>query len=145
MPLSPSSKITFHFLVKSFNLTERSRLKKFIAALIKKEGLSLEHLSIIFCSDDYLLKINRDYLEHDFYTDIITFDLSESGKLVGEIYISIERVKENAVTYQHSFKKELHRVLFHGALHLCGYKDKSRTDIKKMRFAEDKALSRYFM
>lgn len=102
-------------------------------------------LSYIFCSDSYLLVINQQYLEHDDYTDIITFDLSSSPKeIVGEVYISIDRVKENAHELSVSFNTELHRVIFHGALHLCGYKDKSIKDASVMRFKEDKYLKLYF-
>ena len=91
-----------------------------------------------------ILEINRQFLKHDFYTDIITFDLSEGSSTMAEIYISIDRVKENASKMGVSFKSELHRVLFHGVLHLCGYKDKSARDIKIMREKEDFYLFQYF-
>ena len=90
------------------------------------------------------MEINRQFLKHDYYTDIITFDLSDTNAIHAEVYISIERVKENATTLKASFKSELHRVIFHGALHLCGYKDKSDTEKKKMRQKEDVYLSCYF-
>ncbi len=87
----------------------------------------MAELQYIFCSDAYLLDINREYLQHDFFTDIITFDLSEKGQPINaEIYISVERVRDNAANYNSSFRKEIHRVIFHGVLHLCGYKDKSQ-------------------
>lgn len=113
--------------------------------LFKKEGKALAGLNIIFCTDEGLLQINRQFLQHDYYTDIITFPLS-SGKepIEAEIYISIDRVKDNAKTERVSFQTELHRVIFHGCLHLTGYNDKSSQQIKKMREAENKYLRLYF-
>lgn len=135
--------IRFH-LLQPFNLTRRTELKAFINKLFKKEGLRLASLDYIFCSDDYLLKINQDFLKHDYYTDIITFDLTEQDQSIsGEIYISIDRVKDNAIQQGTSFKEELHRVVFHGALHLCGYKDKSKKDKLAMTKKEDYYLSRF--
>ncbi len=127
-------------------LNNRKALKGFIPMIFKKEGKPFKSLSYIFCTDEYLLKVNNDFLKHDFYTDIITFDLSESkvSPIIGEIYISVDRVKENALTHNVSFEQELHRVIFHGALHLCGYKDKSKTDSLLMRDKEDDCLSMYF-
>jgi len=111
---------------------------------IKKEGIKIDTLNYVFCTDKYLLKINKEYLSHDYYTDIISFDLSEvPGQLIGEVYISVDRVKENAKSLNISFKVELHRVIFHGALHFCGYKDKKPSDAKKMRQMEDLWLSAY--
>lgn len=135
--------IQFNFL-ESADLRDRTKLKKFLASLFKKEGKLLEELQYIFCSDDYLLKINRQYLEHDYYTDIITFDLSENGQPIhAEIYISIDRVRENAREFGSSVKNEMHRVIFHGALHLCGYKDKTPAQGKQMREMEEKYLKLY--
>jgi probable rRNA maturation factor len=127
-------------------LPNRQKLKGFIAQIFAKEGKrKLEGMNYIFCTDDYLLQVNRDFLQHDYYTDIITFDLSDTPKAVyGEIYISVDRVKENAAINGASFTEELHRVIFHGALHLCGYKDKKPAEIKAMRGAEDKYLTLYF-
>jgi len=88
--------------------------------------------------------LNKSFLAHDYYTDIITFDLSESNLLTAEIYISVDRVRDNAVSFEKTFKEELHRVIFHGVLHLCGYKDKRPSDQKKMRAMENRALSHYF-
>jgi probable rRNA maturation factor len=136
--------VQFHFLTP-VTLGGRTALKSFITALFRREGGQLASLSYIFCSDEYLLGINQQFLQHDDYTDIITFDLSEPGAATsGEIYISIDRVRENAAGLGLSFKEELHRVIFHGALHLCGYKDKSPKAQKQMRAAEDKYLSLYF-
>lgn len=127
-------------------LPNRQKLKGFIAAIFTKEGKrGLDSLNYIFCTDEYLLQVNRDFLQHDYYTDIITFDLSDTPKTVsGEIYISIDRVKDNAITQDVSYTEELHRVIFHGALHLCGYKDKKPAEVKAMRNAEDRYLGLYF-
>ena len=134
--------VRFHFLY-SFSLTNRKQLKQFIAGIFKKEGFQLEALDYIFCSDEYLLKINQDFLQHDDYTDIITFDLSESDAIISEIYISAERVKENAKLNGQSFHEELRRVMFHGALHLCGYKDKLKKAKTLMTQMEDHYLAKY--
>ena len=136
--------INFHLIESNFSLRERTRLKKFISQLFKMEKKGLERLDYIFCSDSYLLEINRKFLNHDFYTDILTFDLSNNPKLtIGEIYISVDRVKENAMELSNSFKEEIHRVIFHGALHLCGYKDKLKADILIMRQMENRYLAKY--
>lgn len=137
--------IQFFFLQQNISLTRRSSLKTFIKSIFKKEKQTLENLTYIFCSDDYLLEINRSHLNHDYYTDIVTFDLSETpGAITGEIYISTDRVRDNAATLGVTIKEELHRVIFHGALHLCGYKDKSPKDARQMRAAEDRYLTAYF-
>ncbi|HMK04956.1 MAG TPA: rRNA maturation RNase YbeY [Ferruginibacter sp.] len=125
-------------------LRERKKLKRFIEGIFKKEKTSLSSLSYIFCSDEYLLKINKEFLKHDYYTDIITFNLSlAKDKVEGEIYVSYDRVKDNARREAVSFQEELHRVIFHGALHLCGYKDKSKSQIAAMRNKEAEYLKAY--
>ena len=135
--------IQFNFL-EPISLAERTRLKRFLVALFKRERKPLAELQYIFCSDAYLLEINRQFLHHDFYTDIITFDLSEKGQPTsGEIYISVDRVRDNARNFDSSFKKELHRVIFHGALHLCGFKDKTPKEELEMRKMEEKYLALY--
>ena len=133
------------FFLKKTTIQNRSNLKLFITSIFKKEKIQVKELNIIFCSDEYLLKINRDYLQHDYLTDIITFEISndDNGK-TAEIYISIESVKKNSIDYQSTMKNELHRVIFHGVLHLCGYKDKTKKDIALMRSKEDKYLNLYF-
>lgn len=98
-------------------------------------------ISIIFCSDDYLLSVNNEYLDHDFFTDIITFDYSSNSEISGDLFISIDRVKENAITFNVAFIQELYRVLVHGVLHLCGYGDKSPEEELIMRSKEDFYLS----
>lgn len=136
--------VHFHFENINIPLKNRNKLKEYIFQQFENEGLVLEHLGYIFCTDDYLLALNKDYLHHDTYTDILTFDLSENQKITAEIYISGERVKENAATFNTSFKEELHRVIFHGALHLCGYNDHSKQEKKAMRAKENDWLTRYF-
>jgi rRNA maturation RNase YbeY len=142
---STMSTIHFYFPLKGFSLLERSSLKSFIKEIFKREKKNLYELQYVFCSDSYLLGINQQYLAHDFYTDIITFDLSEDDQTINaEIYISVERVRDNAKNFNVTFKTELHRVIFHGVLHLCGYKDKSKREKELMRAKEDKYLALYF-
>lgn len=126
-------------------LQNRARLKRYIKNLFKTEEKCLDSLSYIFCTDEYLLTINKQFLQHDFYTDIITFDLSFNNQATtGEIYISIDRVKDNAHRMGVTVKEELHRVIFHGALHLCGYEDKTVKARKKMTQKEDYYIFEYF-
>lgn len=133
----------------SFNYETDFKLKKeldysnWISDLIIEEKYSLGDINYIFCSDDYLHKINVEFLNHDTLTDIISFDYSVGKKLHGDIYISIDRVKENATEFNVSFTNELTRVLAHGVLHYCGYKDKSDAEAKTMRSKEDYYLSKF--
>jgi probable rRNA maturation factor len=139
MTISPT--IRFHFLEK-ISLKDRQILKATLFTLFKKEKKKLAGLQYIFCSDNRLLEINQQFLHHDFYTDIITFPLSPPNQPVtGEIYISVDRVRENAREFGSSIRNELLRVIFHGALHLCGYKDKTPSEKKLMRKMEEKYLS----
>ena len=136
--------IFFNNADKSTSLRFRTKLKAFINQQCLKEGVHIETLQYVFCSDKFLLDINTRYLNHNFYTDIISFDLSDKkGELVGDVYISIDRVKENAKTEGQLYMHELLRVIFHGALHFCGYKDKKPADVKMMRSMEDKWLKAY--
>ena len=138
-------KVQFYFLDRKAALKERIKLKLFIEKLFTLEKKRLANLSYIFCSDEHLLRINKDFLKHDFYTDVITFDLSSTKtETEGEVYLSVDRIKDNAKQWGVSFNEELHRVIFHGALHLCGYKDKNKADSKEMRSAETRYLTRYF-
>ncbi|MGE5518725.1 MAG: rRNA maturation RNase YbeY [Candidatus Dadabacteria bacterium] len=138
------SRVAFHYLVPSFHFPKRTKLKQFIMNLLKKEGRQLDHINYIFCNDEEILRVNNQYLNHNFYTDIITFELSLKDRpVLADIYISIDRVKDNAHTYETGFNHELLRVIFHGALHLCGYKDKSRNDISIMRTKEEEYLNKY--
>ena len=139
------SPVNFFFLVDRITLKDRNKLKIFIRDLLKKQGKKPETINYVFCSDQYLLAINKKYLKHNYYTDIITFDLSDNEKeLKAEIYISIDRVKENARRLGLSINSELHRVIFHGSIHLCGYNDKKRKEKEIMREMENRLLNQYF-
>jgi probable rRNA maturation factor len=136
--------INFNYQIPFTSLRNRALLKQFIVRLCKREQKTIDKLNFVFCSDEYLLGINQQFLNHNTYTDIISFDYSEKkGPLRGEIYISIERVKENAAQHGTSFVYETHRVIFHGVLHLCGYKDKLKADKSAMRAKEDFYLREY--
>ena len=136
--------IKFHFADTKSSLPPRNTLKAFLIDLFISEKTALSQLDYIFCSDPYLRNINITYLNHDYNTDIITFPLSEKGEPVqGEIYISIDTVKDNASRFETSFRKELLRVIFHGALHLCGHKDKTSKDQKIMTQMEDLYLAKW--
>ncbi|MFK7049664.1 Endoribonuclease YbeY [Flavobacterium columnare] len=116
---------------------------KWIEAVIKSENKELNEINYIFCNDDYLLEINKQYLEHDYYTDIISFDYTEEDVVSGDIFISIERVKENAIDLNTPFDEELKRVIIHGVLHYCGYKDKSAKEEEMMRLKEDEKIKMF--
>lgn len=141
-----SSKSAIYFFYESpVYLRHRTVLKQFIQSIFTKEKKPLRCLNYIFCSDERVLEINRQFLRHDYYTDIITFELSLfKAPVEGEIYISIDRVKENAMEINVSFTQELHRVIFHGALHLCGYSDKTKLQKERMREKENFYLNQYF-
>ncbi len=120
-----------------FVLQQKIRLKTWLISSIQNEKKIPGDINYIFCSDEHLYDMNVKYLNHDTYTDIITFDYSEKNQVAGDMFVSIDRVKENAKTLKIPFKTELHRVMVHGVLHLCGYKDKSPKDEKNMRAMED--------
>jgi len=142
--LNNQPKVYFHFQETSSSLSSRRVLKEFIKFLFIKEKTKLGELNYVFCSDNYLLDLNKRFLKHNFLTDILSFNLSKLPDPVqGEIYISLDRVHENAIRFEVSFKQELHRVIFHGALHLCGFKDKGEKDSALMRRKEDYYLARY--
>jgi probable rRNA maturation factor len=127
----------------SHKLKNKVAVRKWIEDTIVTEGYTLQELTYVFCSDQYLLKINQQYLDHDTYTDIITFDNSDIDKtIIGDIFISVERINENAKKFGVTQATELHRVMIHGALHLLGYKDKSAADKKKMTLKEDHYLAK---
>lgn len=114
-----------------------------IENLILEEGKKLGEITYVFCDDAYLLKVNQEYLQHDYYTDIITFDYVKGKTISGDIFVSLQRISDNASTLSNSFEKELQRVIAHGVLHLCGYKDKTEEEEKLMRSKEDYYLSKY--
>lgn len=126
----------FYEDVPSFNIN-KTILIKYLKSLIYSELKDCGNISIIFCSDEYLLDINKQYLNHNYYTDIVTFDYGENSVISGDLFISIDRVKENAADFDVTFKKELFRVVFHGILHLVGYNDKTDEEKKEMRRKED--------
>lgn len=127
-------------------LSQKRKLSSFLDQLVHEYlvGIRKIKLNYIFCSDEHLLGINQQFLQHDTYTDIITFDLSDrEDELVGEIYISIDRIRDNAQRFNTDPQKELYRVIFHGCLHLCGFSDKKASDKKEMTTAEDRCLAAY--
>jgi probable rRNA maturation factor len=126
-----------------FSVSKETHIKDWIKKIMRKEGKTCGDLYYFFCGDEHLLNINKEFLNHDTYTDIITFDYSEKKALSGEIFISIDRVQENAGKYKVTFEKELLRIMIHGVLHLCGYGDKKPVDKKKMRAKEDEALAQF--
>ena len=123
-----------------FNIEDTKALSHWISKIILHENHELGDLTYVFCDDDYLHKLNVQFLNHDTLTDIISFDNSLGKQIHGEIYISVERVKENAGTYQVAFLEELHRVIIHGVLHFCGYKDKTKKQQETMSRKENEAL-----
>lgn len=133
--------ISFNYEI-DFVIEEEVRFLKWITNTIKEESRNEGEINYIFCSDNYLHKLNVDFLNHDTLTDIISFDYSVGKELHGEIYISIERVQENALNFKVSFKEEIARVIIHGILHYCGYKDKSVDDKMLMRSKEDYYLTK---
>lgn len=127
----------------SYKLKDKAKVRQWIKDTITAEGFKLKELTYVFCSDAYLLPLNQQYLDHDTYTDIITFDNSEvEGDIVGDIFISVERIRENAAKFGITETEELHRVIIHGALHLLGYTDKSVVTKKKMTQKEDEYLAK---
>ena len=136
--------VKFNYADRKLSINNKSKLKKFINNIFQEESIELNDLNYIFCSDDYLLQINNDHLQHDYYTDIITFTLEERGEpVIGEIYISLDRIKDNAITEKTNLLNEILRVIFHGSLHLCGYKDKKKDDIIIMRQKEDYYINKF--
>jgi len=138
--------IQFHYFSdRRFFFSRRKNLKQFLLGLFKKEGFSVEMVNYIFCSDNFLLNINQEFLQDDRFTDIITFQLSDNAQpIISDIYISVDRIMHNSKSLAISFKEELHRLIFHGALHLCGYNDKTVEEKVIIRKKEDSYLSKYF-
>jgi probable rRNA maturation factor len=127
-----------------FELQDKKAIQNWIQQTIEREGFELLVLNFIFCSDEYLHQINVEYLDHDTFTDIITFDNSDSNEEIeGDIFISIDRIEENSKSHAHTFEEELHRVIIHGVLHLCGYMDKTDKEKQLMREKENEALNHF--
>lgn len=125
-----------------FKLTNEEVVRTWISSIIASEGYAEGDINYVFCDDDYLLNINKEFLHHDTLTDIISFDYSLGTQIHGEIYISTDRVSENAASFETDFIHELHRVIIHGILHYCGYKDKTDAQAAEMRSKEEEALKK---
>ena len=139
------NKIYFHFRFQSPLFKKRTHLKAFIESIFKREKKKIEEINFVFCKSQHVLSLNKKYLKHNYNTDILTFNLSESNKpIIADIFISPEQVLKNAKTYNTSFNKEIHRVIFHGVLHLCGYNDKTLKEKQTIRSLEDFYLNEYF-
>ncbi len=131
-------KIMIHYHFENIETIDfASKTTSWLEDLILHESKKIGTLNYIFCDDNYLLKVNQDYLNHDYYTDIITFDYVKGKTISGDIFVSLQRIIDNANQHNKSFENELHRVLAHGLLHLCGYKDKTEEEEKLMRYKED--------
>ena len=133
--------VSFYFVDTEFRLKEKTRIKNWLKLVAESEIFSLGNISVIFCSDNYILDINQKYLQHDYFTDIITFDYSENDRISGDLFISVDTVRENSIEYATDFQDELHRVIVHGVLHLVGYDDHTDEDVRQMRAKEDYYLS----
>ena len=135
-----TKEISFNFIDRSPTIGSRKSIREWLEQMLTQEGARFYSINYNFCSDKFLFKMNKKYLNHSFNTDIITFDLGD-GNMEGDIYISIDRVKENSKSLRVTFRDELSRVMIHGLLHLCGYKDKTKAQQKQMRSKEDYYLS----
>jgi len=124
-----------------FNFRQKAKTSKWLRLVAESEIRRVADINVIFCSDNYILEMNQKYLQHDYFTDIITFDYCEGDKLSGDLFISVDSVRENAVTYGEEFSRELSRVIVHGVLHLIGYDDHTEEEQKTMRQKEDYYLS----
>ena len=133
----------FFFPDRKVHIPGVSHLKSFIELIFQKEKRNLDTINVIFCSDQVLLKLNKSYLNHNYLTDVLTFDLSESSEIKGEIYLSVDAIKRNSAKYKVSINQELVRVIFHGILHLCSYNDKSVADKILMSEREDHYLRKW--
>jgi rRNA maturation RNase YbeY len=131
--------IDFHYET-DFSISGESKFADWISRIVTSEGETFSQLDFIFCDDEYLLKINQDFLDHDTYTDIITFPYGDLNGIAGDIFISVERVKENATIFEVDFDLELKRVMAHGVLHLLGFGDKSEEEVSRIRLKEDEKI-----
>ncbi|HVA97567.1 MAG TPA: rRNA maturation RNase YbeY [Bacteroidia bacterium] len=139
----PSPSLSFHNVDIRFKIKQQKKIKNWLMNVASAEKKNIDTLNYIFCSDAYLLKINREYLQHETLTDIITFDYSEKKNISGDIFISVERVTENAEKYNVTFENELLRVMVHGVLHLIGFNDKTISEKETMRAKENFYLELY--
>ena len=134
--------IFFHTIDVEPRLKHKTALKRWINDCILAENKKTGNINIIFCSDNHLLEMNRTHLDHDYYTDIITFDFKHNNVISGDLYVSIDRIKDNAIKNSVTLENETYRVIIHGVMHLCGYKDKTKKDIEMMREKEAACLSK---
>jgi rRNA maturation RNase YbeY len=134
--------ISFNYELE-FQLENEEQYSSWISKVISSENKKEGDINYIFCDDEYILEINKQYLVHDYYTDIISFDYSVGNELHGDIFVSIERVRENAIEFEVTFDEELKRVLAHGVLHYCGYKDKTEEEELLMRSKEDEKIKMF--
>ena len=134
--------IFFHTIDVDHRLKHKIALKRWINDCILAENKKTGNINIIFCSDNHLLEMNRTHLDHDYYTDIITFDFTHNNVISGDLYVSIDRIKDNAINNSVTLENETYRVIIHGVMHLCGYKDKTKKDIEMMREKEAACLSK---
>ena len=132
--------VLFHSDGVSFSISNPEKLNAWVVKCLSSFNKNCGEINVIFCNDDYLLSINKTYLNHDYYTDIITFDYSKSESVSGDLYVSVTRVKDNAKKLNVEFNDELYRVIVHGVLHLCGLKDKTKEEKEDMRAKEDEML-----
>ncbi len=132
-----------HFFYENLPESVNTDYTTWLKEIILSEGKKLGEINYIFCDDNYLLKVNQNYLQHDYYTDIITFDYVKGKTISGEIFVSLQRISDNASTLSKNYEEELKRVLAHGILHLCGYKDKTEEEEQLMRSKEDFYIAKY--
>ncbi len=135
--------VSYYFEDTDFRLKAKTRIKYWLKLVAESEVYRLGNVSVIFCSDNYILDINQRFLQHDYFTDIITFDYSEGDRISGDLFISVDSVRENSLEYGTEFEDELHRVIVHGILHLIGYDDHTEEDVRVMRAKENYYLSLY--
>jgi rRNA maturation RNase YbeY len=134
--------VVFHISEVDFSLANRRVLKAWLRQVAKTENKKVGDIACIFCCNEYLLSLNKTYLGHDYYTDVITFDYSNGDVISGDIFISLDAVRDNAAKYKVAFQNELYRVMAHGVLHLCAYRDATAAERKVMRAKENAALSK---
>lgn len=137
--------IHFHYLTKSFYFPDRKFTKTFVASIFDDRGKKINSINYIFCSDQHLLALNKRHLQHHYYTDILTFDLSIDDRILADVFISVDRLKENAITYKVTGHSELVRLLIHGALHLSGQNDKLSGEYREMQNLEKYYLNKYWV
>lgn len=135
--------VSYYFEDTDFRLKAKTRIKYWLKLVAESEVYRLGNVSVIFCSDNYILDINQRFLQHDYFTDIITFDYSEGDRISGDLFISVDSVRENSLEYGTKFEDELHRVIVHGILHLIGYDDHTEEDVRVMRAKENYYLLLY--